>query len=177
MHSEKIHNPQRIGPILLGLLFSLVSWTLLFGWMAIFTDAWLVPWDTFTEASKPPEDNWQRLVNDFFQLTYGFYLPGVICVATSVILLFYGPRRRTGLWIRSGALFLLSTMLFIALSFIAGVLYAFVTPLLLTPPLSPLNLGYQRNWPVIAANVILLLVLFMFQSRVSVSHSHAPNWS
>jgi uncharacterized membrane protein len=124
MHSEKIHNPQRIGPILLGLLFSLVSWTLLFGWMAIFTDAWLVPWDTFTEASKPPEDNWQRLVNDFFQLTYGFYLPGLIFVATSVILLFYAPRRRTGLWIRSGALFLLSTMLFIAFSFIAGVLFS-----------------------------------------------------
>jgi hypothetical protein len=154
--------PEHVKSNVAGLLFSLLSWALLFGWMSIFTDAWLIPWDTFTDAWKPPEDNWQRLTNDFFQLTYGFYLPGVMCVAASIVLFFHRSGQETYLWHRSGALFLLSTLVFIALSFTVGFLYTFLADLLLSPPLSPMHLGYQRNWPVIAAHAVLLLVLFTF---------------
>lgn len=159
--------PERLvsGLLLLGLLG---TWFWLFLWIAVMTEASLVPWDIM--PGRPPVGTWQRAVNDFFGALPGAYLPSGITVAASAGI-FYARSLRLA-WLERILLIWAFAVTNIGFILIQGALWVVIGRLvgyrLPTPPGG--DAGYHRTWPDIVVALLLLVLLLMVQARIRVGH-------
>jgi cytochrome bd-type quinol oxidase subunit 2 len=148
------------GPLLL-----LGTWAFLFMHIEGTTEGFLVPWDCVPRSGRPPLGTWDRTVNDFFEIPPGSILPALIVVVFSASVFVVRSLRTTRRALLPLA-FAATNAVFVLANVFLGVLARKVNDSLLPRPRPLIDVGYHHTWPVILVTTILLIVLFLVQSRL-----------
>lgn len=147
-----------------GYILLFTTWYIILLMSLAFTEGWLAPWDT--QQFRPPVETWERVINDFFEKLPGSALPALFIILTGIALYVYGMSKsqdKTKLtWI-----FALTNFLFIGADATLALLAHQLPDLWLSQPRPHIDVGYHLTWPTILVTVILLILLFIAQARVS----------
>lgn len=150
--------------IIAGLLTLLVSWLLLFAWVALNTETFLAPWDL--SANRMPVGTWQRTINDFFEGFPGSITPAIITILTSICIFLYKILKVSNKYVLPFS-FAFTNIVCIAIS-VPLIFVAIRIPSVWLPVRYRLDEGYERSWIAIFVIAVSLLVLLFVQSKDSV---------
>lgn len=148
-----------------GTLLLIGTWCLLFMSTAAMTEGWLAPWDTVPVEFRPSLGSWQRSLNDSFEAWPGAILPGVIVVVVSVSIFVIRTVRTINRTLLPLA-FAATNFTFILVDSFLATLAHRPPHLWLPQPRPSIDAGYHRTWPAILVTTILLMILFLVQSKV-----------
>jgi hypothetical protein len=155
---------QKTGLFLGGMLFLVGTWYFLLLWIMGMTEGWLVPWDTV--PGRPPLGTWQRTVNDFFEVPPGAILLAIVVVTISVIIFVARvAQAEHRAWLP--LTFAATNLVFMLADTVLAILAHQLPDLWLPKPRPPIDVGYHRTWPALLVTVVLLVILFLVQSKVS----------
>jgi hypothetical protein len=145
------------------LLFLLSTWYLVHAWLNLVIEGWLSPWDVV--PVRPPQEAWDRSLNDFFQSFPGNLVPDLVVVASS-ILVFLRRLAKRRQWKSLPLIFATANLVFMALNLLAALALWPVINAWLPQPGSSFDAGYHRTWPLILVTVLLAVCLLWAQIKV-----------
>jgi len=146
--------------------FALIgTWRFLFGWLVLFTEGLLVPWDTWGQL-RPPTGTWERTVNDYFNVPPGLFLPSIVFTAISVCN-FVACVMRSNDRVRVPLIFAAANILYFVAHFVLLGAARQIPLLWLSQPRPPVDLGFHRTWPGILGSLTLWWCLWAVQQRLA----------
>ncbi|MDX1416409.1 MAG: hypothetical protein R3293_19575 [Candidatus Promineifilaceae bacterium] len=153
---------------MVGLLLLIGSWLLLYGWVALFTEAYLVPWYCCDFGTIPDPGSWPRAINDFFATAPGSHLPSFLLIGTSVTLFIITlSRKRSKTWIPM--IFFIATILLLGADWIVTDLSWALSNWIVGPRVGGIDAGFHRTWYGILSHLLLWITFFVLLAKVTFS--------
>lgn len=152
--------------LIVGILALLLTWYLLFWFMALTTERVLAPWDQWA-GFAPPKGAWQRQLNDFFSQDTNAFRAALVVVGISVLLFLTRVLRTANNEVRTRLplVFAIANLAFLVTGFLSIFLVTRLPDLWLSQPRPSVEVGYHRTWPDILMTGVLLGLLFWVQGR------------
>ena len=147
-------------------LFLITSWIILFWWMTLFTEAFLVPWYCCGVEALPSLGTWQRTINDFFAGSPGRYLPSIGLITVNAYLLVVRlARARTKAWIP--IVFFLANILLLAGDIFVTNISWMLSNWIVGSRVGGIDAGFHRTWYGIAFHLVFWAMFFAFLARAN----------
>lgn len=150
-----------------GTLLLVGTWCFLGLMILAATEGSLVPWDCICASERPPLGTWERTVNDFFEVLPGSILPGSVFIVVSASVFVARVARTKNRVLLPWSFAATNVIFFLVDSFLVIRAHQ-LSDLWLPQPRPPLDVGYHRTWPAILVWSVLLVVLFVVQSKAPV---------
>lgn len=156
-----------VGLLIGGSLALVLTWYLLFWFMTLATGRILAPWDQWASLA-PPQDAWQRQLNDFFSRNITQYLAALVVIGISGILFLAGMfQSASNVRDKLPLAFALTNLAFLLVAFLLIVPAGYLPDLWLPQPRPSIDVGYHRTWLDILITGVLLGLLFWVQRRIA----------